>query len=94
MKIWRARPTNPDEAKKQYQMTETYFLEEKLDEINITKMKQMPFISKRSVDEIKRDDQMGEDEFKIQSLIEDLPLLEAKEAFWEEQKQLDLGYFE
>lgn len=57
-------------------------LEDKLDESTITKLKNLPYISKRSITDIKREDIMGEDEVKIYSLIEDLDALTKKEALW------------
>lgn len=63
-------------------MHDSYFLEDKLDESNLSKLKGMPFISKKALDEIKRDDQMGEEELPIDKLIEDIDELKDKEERW------------
>jgi hypothetical protein len=57
-------------------MTDGPHLEDKLDDPTLIKLKNLPYVSKKSISEIKRDDIMGEDELKIYSLIEDLEALE------------------
>lgn len=54
----------------------------------------MPFISKKAVEEIKRDDVMGEDELKIYNLIDNLEALEKKEKLWEQDKELLIDFNE
>lgn len=70
------------EARKLYNLSDSVNLEDKLDESTITKLKNLPYISKKSITDIKREDIMGEDEVKIYSLIEDLDALTKKEALW------------
>jgi len=79
------------DAKKLYALSDGPFLEDKLEESTFTKLKNMPYISKKSVNEIKREDIMGEDELKIYSLIEDLEALDKKEKLWEEHKELEFN---
>ena len=76
------KPLNIAEARKLYNLSDSVNLEDKLDESTITKLKNLPYISKRSITDIKREDIMGEDEVKIYSLIEDLDALTKKEALW------------
>lgn len=65
-----------------------------MEESNLTKLKNIPFISKKATAEIKRDDIMGEDELKIYSLIEDIEALEIKEKFWEEHREIEINDME
>lgn len=50
----------------------------------------MPLITKRSTEELKREDQMGEDELNSSSMIEDLDMLEQKEKEWNKNKDINL----
>jgi hypothetical protein len=77
------------EAKRYYILNENGFIEKKLDETNINKLK-MPLISKRATEECKREDLMGEDELNSSNLIEDLDILEQKEKDWNKNKEVNL----
>lgn len=50
----------------------------------------MPLISKKAVEEIKREDVLGEDELNSSNLIEDIEVLEKKEKDWEKNKDINI----
>jgi hypothetical protein len=47
MRIWRGKPTSASDAKRFYDISECYHIEEKIDETNIPKMK-LPLLSRKS----------------------------------------------
>jgi len=55
MRIWRSKPSSSADAKRYYEFNEGYFIEDKLDEVNILKIK-LPLLSKKSIHTIPRDD--------------------------------------
>ncbi|CDW89296.1 UNKNOWN [Stylonychia lemnae] len=87
--IWRNRPATESEARKYYSYNDVTVLEDKLEEQNVTKIKNLPYISTKAFKEIKKDDLMGESELNIHSLVEDLGLLELKEQLWLKNKVID-----
>lgn len=60
MRIWRAKPTSSSDAKRYYDFNEGYYIEDKLDEVNILKIK-LPLLSKKSVLTITKEEVVIED---------------------------------
>lgn len=54
MRIWRGKPTSASDAKRYYDIAEGYYIEDKLDEGNILKIK-LPLLSKKSIHAIAKD---------------------------------------
>ena len=47
MKIWRGKPASANDSKRYYESSQCYFIEDKVEETNILKIK-LPLISKKS----------------------------------------------
>ena len=78
-----------NEAKRFYNLNENQSIERKLEESNVSKIK-MPLIAKKAIEEIKREDLLGEDELNTSNLIEDIEILEKKEKDWERNKEINI----
>jgi hypothetical protein len=55
MRIWRQKPTSQSDAKTYFDFRDCYYIEDKLEEQNILKIK-LPLLSKNSVNSIKKED--------------------------------------
>jgi len=64
MRIWRGKPASSSDAKRYYDISECFHIEDKVDETNIPKMK-LPIISKKSAKQYQKDELYYEEEKKI-----------------------------
>jgi hypothetical protein len=55
MRIWRGKPSSLMDSKRYYDITECFYIEDKLEETNIPKIK-LPLLSKKSVHVFSRDE--------------------------------------
>jgi hypothetical protein len=91
VRIWRGKPSSANDAKRYYNFSESYYIEDKLEEANLTKMK-LPLISKKAIEEIKRDDYIEVDKIKVSDLVEDLIKLDQKETDWQRNKEISISF--
>ena len=69
-RIWRAKPTSSSDAKRYYDFNEGYYIEDKLDEVNILKIK-LPLLSKKSIYAITKEEVVVEEGFPGGAIIGD-----------------------
>jgi hypothetical protein len=68
MRIWRGKPSSSSDAKRYYDITECYYIEDKLEETNIPKIK-LPLLSRKSVQGYKKEELFYEEEAKKESRV-------------------------
>mmetsp|Transcript_7731 Transcript_7731/g.7153 ORF Transcript_7731/g.7153 Transcript_7731/m.7153 type:complete len:101 (-) Transcript_7731:33-335(-) len=87
LKLWRGKPSSSIDASRVYPLNENLIIEKKLDETVLSKVK-LPLIGKKAVEEIKREDMMGENELNSSKIIIDSDKLLQKEEEWERHKEV------
>lgn len=74
MRIWRGKPSSASDAKRYYDYSECYYIEDKLEETNIPKIK-LPLMSKKSVYSYKKEELFFEEENKKENRVKPKPML-------------------
>lgn len=72
MKIWRGKPATASDARRYYDISEAYHIEDKLEESNIPKIK-LPLLSKKSARQYQKEEIFFEKDERRMAAT-DLPL--------------------
>lgn len=56
MRVWRGKPSNLSDAKRFYDFSEGYYIEDKIEETNIPNKIKLPLISKKSIETFSREE--------------------------------------